>query len=174
MKKLILLILITTSCATTKSKKFKAGAEIFQIEKSENYKKPTSVLVEFLGHTHSIYFYSDLAKRLKRQFKRKSIKVDFNYILSAKNPFEKDVNLIPKTRYEKGNYNLVCKISFPKYEKIGGSFEFSKLNFKLNFRVLKKSKIQLKSVLNVNTYKTILTQNRKLSKLIVKLITEEK
>ena len=170
-KLLVLIVFLSFNILAITAQKFKPGVAIVKIEKNENYQIPNSILIEFTGHTHSIYFYADLAKKLKRRFKRGSIQVNFNYKLRANNPLQGDLNLIPKEKYSVTDFEVVCKINLPKYENLGGKFEFSKLNLMLNVSVFKNRKEQLKSILKVNTYKTIVTQNRKVSKTIVALIT---
>lgn len=163
-------------CYTTvaqKSKKFKEGVEIITLEKVENYQTPRSILIEFTGHTHSIHFYLDLAKKLKRKLNRKSIKVNFNYTLSAPNSFQTDLDLIPKDRYKAENYNVLFHIGYKGMESWSSrSLDSNRQNIKLHSSLLKDNNVQIIAILDVNTYKTILTQNRKVSNLLVKILTE--
>jgi len=171
-KRLLLTVFLSFNILAITAQKFKPGVEVVNIGKKENYNIPKSILIEFTGHTHSIYFYADLAKKLKRRFKKSSVEVNFNYYLSADNPWQHDLDLIPKEKYNATDFDVVCKINFSKYEKLGGEFELSRLHLMLNVSVFRNSIEQLKSILEVNTYKTIVTQNRKVSKTIVGVITE--
>jgi len=174
MKKLFLLTLfLSFNISSIFAQKFKPSVEVIEFMKSDNYVAPKSILIEFTGHTHSIYFYSDLAKKLKRRFKRKSIKVRFNYNLSSKKPWKHDLDITPKEKYLIKDFDAFCEINYPIFKSwdiLKG--EYGKQNLKLNVRLLKEDEIILKSILDVYTYKTILTQNKKVSKTIVMLITE--
>ena len=92
--------------------------------------------------------------------------------MCSKNPWKHDLEITPKQKYLKKDFDVFCTVNFPKHKKLGGEFEFSRLNLMLHVRVFKNREEQLKSIIEVNSYRTIVTQNRKVSITIVKLFTE--
>ena len=60
MKNLFLLtVFLSFNILVITVQKFKLGVEVVNSEKKENDQIPNSILMEFTGHTHSIYFYAD-------------------------------------------------------------------------------------------------------------------
>jgi|TARA_B110000914_G_C15517756_1_gene474795 hypothetical protein len=182
MKKILLLVVLLAgmSSFSQKNEKFKSGVKIIDNEKIKEYKKPKSILFIFKGHTHSINYFLDLKKRIRKDFKKKmkkefkNFKLNFNYDLNAEKPFESDLKNIPSKKYNKNDYETICYISLSYFKGWDNELiEKRKLNYNLN--------IELKTInldplitlkLNVNSYYTILTENRNSSKLIYKTIME--
>lgn len=177
MKRILLLIILLLSLNTfsQKSKKFKPGVKIIKNQKIEEYKNPNSILFIFKGHTHSINYFLDLKKRIRSVFKRKikkEFKINFNYDLNAKNPFKSDLDNIPSKKYNEEEYESICQISI-SYSKDWDNnlLEKRKQNYYLNIELKDvNSNLLIAFKLNVNSYYTILTQNKKSSKLIYKAI----
>ncbi|APG65587.1 hypothetical protein LPB136_09530 [Tenacibaculum todarodis] len=178
MKKILLLFLITTTfCFSQTEIEFKKGVKIINSYKSNNYKVPKSILFEISGDTHLINYYLDLTKKLKKQFKKKGIKVGFNYSLTSLNPFKDDLKNIPKKRKKKKNYEMICELS-SSFTKIPESWkEYININKRktqhfLNASITSKKNINtFKLKLDIHAYYTIVTQNKKISKVITNLIT---
>lgn len=174
MKRIVLLItlLIGFNTFSQKKGKFKPGVKIIELKKIEEYKKPKSILFVFKGHTHSINYFLDLEKRVRRSFK--DIRINFNYHLNAENSLQSDLQKIPSIKYNKNNYEATGYISITDFKIWNNNVsESNKLNYNLNFKMEDlnlNSLITLK--LNVNSYSTILTQNKKLNKAIYKAILE--
>ncbi|WP_347173301.1 hypothetical protein [Polaribacter uvawellassae] len=181
MKKIIVIIsvFLCFSVVAQKDKRFKPGVEIIQVEKKSNYQVPKSILIEFTGHTHSITYYKDLAKKLQKRFKRKSIKVDFNYSLSAENPFESDLKKIPKRKLKKEGFESTLQITILPSKTPKDWLNYKDINYRKTQYILvvklddKLTKEIIKITLNTHAYYTILTQNKKVSNTIVKILTEK-
>ena len=124
MKRILLLIILLFSLNTfsQNSGKFEAGVKIIENEKIEGYKKPKSILFIFKGHTHSINYFLDLKKRIRKTFKKKmkkyfkNFKLNFNYDLNAEKPFESDLKNIPSKKYNKKEYESICQISLSDFK----------------------------------------------------------
>ncbi len=182
MKRILLLIilLIGINGFSQKSGKFKPGVKIIENEKIEKYKKPNSILFIFKGHTHSINYFLDLKKKIRKTFKKKMkkefkhFKLNFNYDLNAKKPFKFDLDKIPSKKYNKKEYESVCHISISDFRGWDNQLiKNRKQNYNLNVELKDINSNQLITLkLNVNTYYTILTQNKNSSKLIYKTIIE--
>lgn len=182
MKKILLLIVLLAgmSSFSQKNEKFKSGVKIIEKEKIKEYKKPKSILFIFKGHTHSIHYFLDLKKRIRKDFKKrmkkefKHFKLNFNYDLNAEKPFKFDLKKIPSKKYNKNEYESICYISLSDLKGWDNELiEKRKQNYNLNIELKTTnldSLITLK--LNVNTYYTIVTENRNSSKLIYKTIME--
>ena len=183
MKRILLLIILLLSLNTfsQKSKKFEPGIIIIKNQKIEDYKNPKSILFIFKGHTHFINYFLDLKKRIQKTFKKKmkkelkDFKIDFNYDLNAKKPFKSDLDNIPSKKYNEKEYESICAISISYSEDLDNHFlEKRKLNYNLNIELKDvNSNLLIDFKLNVNSYYTILTQNKKSSKLIYKAIMEK-
>ncbi|MBL4904877.1 MAG: hypothetical protein JKZ00_02420 [Flavobacteriaceae bacterium] len=175
MKKIIVLfsMVLLCGCVTQKFKKFKAGVKIVSLERIDSYEVPKSILFEFEGHTHKIYYYLDLSEKLKASFKESSIRIHFNYNLKASNPLKEDLKITPKHKYDSKNYEFVGKVNFLALNssKSYVNVKNRKVNYTVSFTFSKKNIIALEYVFDVNSYFTILTQSTKLSKLLFEKIT---
>lgn len=183
MKRLLILTILLFGLNTfsQNTKKFKPGVKIIESEKIEEYKKPKSILFIFKGHTHSINYFLDLKKRIQKTFKKKmktdfkDLKLNFNYELNAKNSFKFDLDNIPTKKYNENEYESICHISISDFK--GWDNDLSKKrkqNYNLNIELKDINSIELiKLKLNVNSYYTILTQNKNSSKLIYETIMEK-
>ena len=174
---LVLIVLfLTANSFSQEGERFEPGVKLIENERIADYKKPKSVLFYFEGHTHTINYFLDLKKRIEREFKNnmKDVNLGFNYYLSSKNPLESDLNNIPDSKYRKSEYETICRVWVSDFKNWDNHlFEERKQNYHLNieFESIKSKKL-FTSVLNVNTYRTIVTQNKKSSKLIYKIIME--
>ena len=179
MKKYYFLFLLLNLNISILAQEFKTGVKIIKIEKKENYKTPKSILIEFTGHTHLINFYKDLAKKLNKDFKRKSIKVRFNYSLNADNSLESDLKEIPKRKFNTEKFESVLNVKIKFLKKPNEWLNYKDVNYRktqflLESRLNNKLKKEILRVdLNTHAYYTIATQNKKVSKTIVNLITEK-
>ena len=183
MKRILLLIILLLSLNTfsQKNKKFEPGVKIIENQKIEEYKNPKSILFIFKGHTHSINYFLDLKKRIRKTFKKKmkkefkDFKVNFNYDLNAKKPFKSDLEKIPSKKYNEKEYESICQISISDFK--GWDYHLSKKrkqNYNLNIELKDiNSSLLIAFKLNVSSYYTIVTQNKKSGKLIYKTIMEK-
>jgi hypothetical protein len=66
MKKIFLLLLISLSTISfsQRKEKFKKDVQLIEKQIDSSFQTPQSILFEFYGNTHLIYFYKDLAKNL--------------------------------------------------------------------------------------------------------------
>ena len=104
MKKFILLVIISligTNSSSQKKEKFKLGVKLEENTIITDFKSANSILFIFKDDTHMINFYLDLTKRLKKRFNKSNQKIDFNFELYSDNPFESDLNSIPKKKFNK-------------------------------------------------------------------------
>ena len=183
MKRILLLIIILFSLNTfsQNSEKFEPGVKIIENEKIEEYKNPKSILFIFKGHTHSINYFLDLKKRIRKTFKKKmkkdfkNLKLNFNYDLSANNSLKSDLDNIPSKKYNEKEYESTCHISISDFEGWDNHLlEKRKQNYNLNIELKNINSIKLITLkLNVNSYYTILTQNKNSSKLIYETLIEK-
>jgi hypothetical protein len=182
MKKMFLLIvsLISLTISSQNNKKFNPGVKLIENKKIESYKSPKSILFIFKGDTHLINYYLDLKKRIRKTFKKKmkkdfkNFKLNFNYNLTSKNPYKFDLENIPSKNYSKNKYESICYISMSDFKGWDNNLlEKRKQNYNLNIELTGLNSIQLMTfILNVNSYFTIITQNKNSSKLIYKTLME--
>lgn len=179
MKKILVLFCLISSCTlfSQKEAKFKPGVQVFQKEKINKFKAPSSILFLFEGDTHHINFFLSLEKKLLKRFKRKIKKSElgFNYNLKSNNPLDFDLKKIPKKVSPKKLYETICAIYISDYKwKRNLLSKTIQSSYRLNISLKDKrnKKLRLKLVLNVNSRHTILTQNGKISKLIYNHIME--
>jgi hypothetical protein len=72
--------------------------------------------------------YTDLSVRLRKRWKRKKVKVGFQYNLQYENQEEADLNGIPEDKYSQIKSDLLCKIyayDFKKKRIYFGVYEYS-------------------------------------------------
>ena len=122
------------------------------------------------------YFVAAPYKKLKNRFKESSIRIDFNFNLKASNPLKEDLEAIPKEKHSSREYELIGRIDNLFYKDWGHNIIFavsSKQYNKSKYAFSKKNIIVLECILDVNTYNHIGTQNKKLSKLLFKIIVAE-
>ncbi|MEE9406713.1 MAG: hypothetical protein V3V28_01435 [Polaribacter sp.] len=171
---LLLFLLFTTYTYSQKKEKFKSGVELTEAQKGSSYNTPKSILFEFSGNTHLIYFYKDLSKKIKKSFRKSGIKVKFNYNLVGGN-FKEDLKEIPKKKHSSLNFKSLCKIELSNSKHFKNKYadvKKRKQQFNLKINLLEKEKIILFATLEVKTFFTILTQNKEVSKLLLKVLTE--
>ncbi len=160
------------SCVSYKQK-FKPQVKIIENSYKAENRNPKSILFVFdviycLGD-----FYVDLAKNLKEKFKNSDTKVECSFLINTTIGVED----IPKNKYSKNDFELVCfvEISDTKtWDNDLRNIRKRKQNYDLNF-LFKKSKAEQKIgmiKLNINSYYTIMTQNKNSSKLIRGLIAD--
>ena len=181
MKIIVLIVLVCSLNAfSQKSEKFEPGVRIIENEKIDEYNKPKSILFIFKGHTHYIYYFLDLKKRLQKTFKKnlkkdfKNFKLNFNYDLNAKNPLEVDLRNIPSNKYNEREYELICQISISDIKGWDDHLiKKRKQYYNINVEIKDVDSRLLTVVkLNVNSYYTIITQNKESGKLIYSVVME--
>tara|TARA_B110000116_G_scaffold90421_1_gene78640 strand:+ start:61 stop:597 length:537 start_codon:yes stop_codon:yes gene_type:complete len=170
----LLLIHIVTNSFSQKKELFKPGANIVENTIVSEFNSKSSILFIFKDDTHLINFYLDLARNIKKQFRKSRRKVKFNYELFSKKPFELDLKSMPKKTFKKVNFDIICSIS----TTFNGGWDNDitggrKQNYNLNLRIVESKKnILLESAkIKINSVRTIITQNINSSKLIYNLIT---
>ncbi len=178
MKRVVLLLIIlltATNSFSQKKEKFKPGVKLEKNTIITEFKSPNSILFIFKDDTHLINFYLDLTKKLKKLFKKSNQKINFNYELFSAQPFDSDLNSIPKNTFNKFDYELICLISISNIKSWDNHlFDKRKQNYNLNLKLEKSETNELVKTgkINVNSYYTIATQNKNSSKLIYDLITD--
>ncbi len=176
MKRLFLLIfilLIAINTYSQKKEKFKPKVELIENIIISDFKSPSSILFIFKDNTHMINFYLDLSKRLKKQFEKSNKKIDFNYELYSIKPLESDLNSIPKELFNRTNYELICLISISNFKNWDNHLiDKRKQNYDLNSKLERSETNELVKTarINVNSFHTIITQNKNSRKLICDLI----
>ncbi|WNW02743.1 hypothetical protein RRF68_04860 [Tenacibaculum sp. HL-MS23] len=151
--------------------KFKPGVQIIENSFKTEYKNPESILFVFNIVGCQANFYMNLAKNLKKRFKRTNTKVKFNFNINTKLEIEQ----IPKKKHSEKSFELICFVSTSNMNSWDNHLiEKRKQNYNLNLLFEKiKTKEKTETIkLNINSYYTIITQNKNSGKLICKLITE--
>ena len=110
---------------------------------------------------------------MKKDFK--NLKLNFNYDLNANNSLKSDLDNIPSKKYNEKEYESTCHISISDFEGWDNHLlEKRKQNYNLNIELKNINSIKLITLkLNVNSYYTILTQNKNSSKLIYETLIEK-
>ena len=104
MKKILLFLIFTqivTNSFCQKNEIFKPGANLVENTIVSEFDAKSSILFIFKDDTHLINFYLDLAKKIKKQFRKSKRKIKFNYQLFSKKPFELDLKSMPKKTFKK-------------------------------------------------------------------------
>jgi hypothetical protein len=167
-KYLVILLFVTSICLSQEEKSFKIGVKIVNLDKADSYKVPKSILFEFNGNTHLVNHYLDLAKKIRRQFKKEGVKAKFNYNLLGTNPLKSDMNSIPKKKFNFKDFDVVCKYNINNFKGWDDHlFRYRKQNYKANLILQKENEVLLKMTIDINTYYTISTQNKNTSKIIL-------
>lgn len=167
-KYLVILLFITSICLSQEGERFKIGVKVANLDKAENYKVPKSILFEFNGSAHLINYYLDLTKKIKKQFKKERIKTKFNYNLSDSNPLKADMNSIPKKKFNFKDFDVVCQYNINNFKGWDDHlFRYRKQNYKADLILQKENEVLLKRTIDINTYYTISTQNKNISKIIL-------
>tara|TARA_R110002126_G_scaffold290263_1_gene446854 strand:- start:3102 stop:3629 length:528 start_codon:yes stop_codon:yes gene_type:complete len=175
MKKGILIILfsiISINFSQSQNKiKFKPGIELIENNFKTEYKNPESILFVFNVVGCEANYYMNLAKNLKKRFKKSNTKVKFNFEINT----TLEIEQIPKKKYSENDFELTCFISTSNMNSWDNHLiEKRKQNYDLNliFEKISTKENTGKITLNINSYYTIITQNKNSSKLICELITE--
>ena len=124
-----------------------------------------------------------MSKKIKKRFKRKGIKVNFNYKLTAKRPWKNDLKYIPSIKYNLDKYEAVCFFEIKNFKtlKTGTKGVFiehipkehqSQLSHEVNVKLKKKGDNLLTSKLVVKSYSNISTENKKISKTLKEIIID--
>lgn len=180
MKKIIVVLslFIVFSSFSQNEKKFKTGVNVTTIEKVADYKKPTSLLFVFEGHTHLGAYFVDLEKHIQRRFKKeikKGFQLDFMYDLTSENPADYELRIIPKRKFDKANYQSVGYVTISDFKGWDSHlYKKRKQNYNLNIILKDTNSTKLLTlVLNVSNYYTIARENKKSSKLIYQQLLEK-
>lgn len=175
---LLIILICSLNAFSQNSENFETGVKIIENKKIEEYDKPKSILFIFKGHTHYIYYFLDLKKRLRKTFRKnlkkdfKSFKLNFNYDLNTENPLEVDLKNIPSKKYNEREYELICQISISDIKGWDNHLiKKRKVNYNINIEIKEvDSRLLTGAKLNVNSYFTIITQNKESGKLIYNAI----
>lgn len=181
MKKLTLLLIfiyISHNSFSQKNEDFKPGVQLLENNIISQYETPSSILFIFKGDTHLINFYLDLRKKIKKQFRKSKLKIDFDYELNIDKPLKSDLESIPKNKFQKTDYDLTCSISISISDIKTWNLDKqithkNKQSYALNLVLEENTTNQTVeyATINVNSINTIITQNTNSSKLIFDLIT---
>ena len=169
MKKLIFVLVFLSSLIHAQtSKEFEEGVNVLKFEKKENYTKPKSILIEFSGDTHSINYYLDLAKHLKKRLRKIGIKSKFNYNLNNPTPMKVDLESIPKKKFNKNDFQFVCYMKMKDFNSWDNHLlEKRKQNYKLEVKLEEEKKESVFILLDINTFYTIANQNNVIATKVV-------
>ncbi|AXG69432.1 hypothetical protein KORDIASMS9_01654 [Kordia sp. SMS9] len=180
MKKTLLFILLCITCQafSQHKEKFKSGVKVTTVEKVAEYQKPASLLFVFKGDTHLGAFFLDLENHIKRRFKKelkKGYQLNFMYELTSENPADYEVEIIPKRKFDKANYQSVAYVTISDFKGWDSDlYKKRKQNYNLNIILKGKNSTELLTlVLNVSNYFTIDRKNRNSSKLIYEHLMEK-
>jgi len=162
-------LLLSFNGFSQRKKRFKKGAKIrTAIVHKEGAISGNSILFSYHGTTHYIYFYLDLTEKLKNVFQDSGKKMGFNYDLHDKDhlPLWDDLKSMPKEKEALNEYDLFCKINFVFFKP--SKNYWSKINFDIVLEIydIKTSALLKTTTIQVKCYKTIITQNEKVSRLI--------
>ena len=150
--------------------KFKPGVKLIENYYKDEFKDPKSVLFSFDIVGCQANYYTNLAKSLKKYFKKTNTKVEFNFNIKTNIETEQ----IPRKKYLKSNFELICFVSTSNMKSWDKELiKRRKQNYDLDL-IFEKAETKEnvgKLKLNINSYYTIATQNKNSSKLICKLIT---
>ena len=169
---IVLAIIFSLNAYCQKSEKFKTGVGITENNFSEEIKESGSILFIFEVNGCEANFYNDLTKHIKKRFRKSKKKVAFNYNINTIVETEK----IPKKRKSLKDFELICRISVDNFKGWDNHLhEKRKQNYDLVFTLEKNESDLTQGVatINVNSYWTIVTQNRNTSKLIYELFNDE-
>lgn len=170
---LMLMLFSAINSFTQTSGKFKPGVELIENNVLDSTKKSKSILFVFEDHTHFIDHYLNLAKKLKRAFKKSEVTIDFEYRLSADNPLPSDLELIPKESPKTTGFDAICTITTAQFKFWDDHLITKrKQNHNLIFELIQEeNKVLIETgKINIKTYYTISTENKKLSVLLHNLL----
>lgn len=175
---LVIALLISIHSFSQKEESFKPGVRVAKFEKESNYKTPQSILFIFSGDTHLVNYFLDLEKRIRKEFKKKKnrkskgLKMNFDYDLKGVHPLKSDLKKIPTKSYLKNKYESIAFVTISNVKGWDNQLHKKrKQHYNLNIELKNNNSETLLSLeLRVNTFHTILTQNKNLSELICEKI----
>ncbi len=161
-KRIFLALVFMSSFIYAQSEmEFSEKVEIIKYEQNENYTKPKVILFEFSGDTHSINYYLDLSKQLKKRFRKIGVKSKFNYNLHNPSPLKADLESIPERKFNKSDFQFVCYLKMKDFNSWDNHLlEKRKQNYKLEIKLEKMKNESVFILLDINTYYTIANQNK--------------
>ena len=168
---LILLMGINANCQ--KNEKFKEGVKVTSKEIIFKLDSINSILFVFKGDTHLVDNYMSFTEELQNQAEQ--FDLSFIYDLFTKQPLESDLEPISKNMYDCLKHDVVCTINILSIKSCDNNMGSKrKQNYDLSVRLhsCNTNKTVMVTMLNVNSYYTISTQNKNLSKLIYSMIKE--
>jgi len=154
---------------------FEPGVEILQEDSSFIVANNSRILFIFKDDLHLVNFYKDLEKKLKKQFKKSSLKIGFEYKLDARNPLSSDLKSLPKKKLDKAKFEYFITVSISDIKGWDNdTIEKRKQQFLISLGLrANSSEDEFASVqIQVNTYNTLLTQNIKVGEVIFASITK--
>ena len=172
---LLIALLSATFCSGQTNDKFKSGVELIENKIVVDLQKPTSILFVYEDHTHHISHYLNLSKKLKRAFKNSEVEIGFKYQLNSDDPLKSELKLIPEKPINESNFKYVCKITtadFYFWDNNLNNTRKRKQDHNLIFELVNKKTNELIETgkINIKTYYTISTENKKLSNLLYDLL----
>jgi hypothetical protein len=167
---LIIASIIVSNSFSQEKEIFKPGVLLTENLITDELKNAKSILFVFDVVGCEANFYNDLTEHLEKRFKKSDIKIGFNYDIYTNVEKEK----IPKKKFLNQEFDLICYISTSKIK--GWDIDLGqkrKQNYDLILTLRKNDSENIigSAIINVNSYYTIATQNKNLSKLIYELIT---
>jgi hypothetical protein len=165
-------IIIKGNCLDTgKKQKFKPGARITENKIPKEIKNSKSILFVFKNGGCGPYFYLDLEKYIKREFKKSDTKVEFIF---ASHYLAHGVK-VPTTIDTSNKPELICEIIEENFKGWDNDlYKKRKQNYDLVLTIKQSTSDTIKGLakINVNSYWTIATQNKNTSKLIYELFND--
>jgi hypothetical protein len=174
MKRFILIVLgliFTLNIYSQEREKFKPGVKLTENNIPKEFKDSSSILFVFKNGGCGPYFYIDLKEHLEKKFKKSNNKVDFIFDSHYLAYGEK----VPTTIDSPNEHELICEINEENFKGWDNDlYEKRKQNYDLVLKVKKGDSDSIIgfAIININSYWTIATQNKKTSKLIYKLFND--
>jgi len=164
-------LIFTVNIYSQKNEEFIAGVKVTENNISREIKDSKSILFVFKNGGCGPYFYLDLKKHIKRNFKKSNTKVEFIF---ASHYLAHGVE-VPTTLDSQKKYKLVCEINVENFNGWDNHLRNKrKQNYDLVLTIQKSNSDSIIGLakINVNSYWTIATQNKKTSKLIYNLFND--
>lgn len=174
---LLLLLILNISIVFSQEKiKFDKGVRLIELKKAKNYSIPTSILFQFIDDGHLTNYYKKLDKQLKKRFRKTTTKIGVKYDFIFSEIFKNNVDKLPSNNEKREDYDFQCIITtsfakVPNSWKTHRNVHLRKTQHYLNLKVFdKQENLLLTAKVDVHANYTIITQNKKVSTIIKKIL----
>lgn len=168
---IVLGLILSLNIYSQESDKFKTGVELIEKNIPDEFKDSDSILFIFDVVGCQANFYNDLKKQIKKQFRKSNKKIRFNFNINTNVEKEK----IPTVKHSANEFDLTCQINVANFKGWDNDlYKKRKQNYDLVLKIKKNGSDSVNglAMINVNSYWTIVTQNRNTSRLIFKLFND--